>query len=77
MTEKVDIPTHLVEMTEAEHNVYKKLLKALKHAHPEKFEGAYFICGEGGDKDSMLLPERIHICPALGSDIQITYEKKS
>ena len=35
----------------------------------------YFICGEGGEKDSNNLPQQIHICPAYGCDWFQIYEK--
>lgn len=41
----------------------------------DTFGDIYFICGEGGDKDSNNLPERIHICPAYGCDWFQIYER--
>jgi hypothetical protein len=43
----------------------------LKKMFPEG-SGHYFICGESGDKDSLGLPDHILICPAYGSDVQLT-----
>ena len=43
----------------------------------EKLDGVYFICGEGGEKDSMNLPEKILVCPAYGSDGFAVYTKSS
>ena len=45
------------------------------HANPERFQEAYFICGEGGEKDSMKLPTTILICPAIGLDGLAVYTK--
>ena len=36
---------------------------------------AYFVCGEGGDRNENGLPESIFICPALGSDITVKYTR--
>jgi hypothetical protein len=46
----------------------------LKHAMSEK-TGAFFICGEAGEKDSMGLPEKIMICPTYGLDGFASYKK--
>ena len=43
----------------------------------EKLEGVYFICGEGGEKDSMNLPKTILVCPAYGLDGFAIYTKTS
>jgi hypothetical protein len=47
----------------------------LRHLFPDRNEGVYFICGEGGEKDRNGLPKRIHVCPAYGCDFWETYEK--
>lgn len=36
-----------------------------------------FICGHGGEKGSDGLPDRLHVCPALGSDVIATYQRLS
>ena len=41
----------------------------------DKVGNVYFICGEGGEKDKIGLPERIYICPAYGVDWFQIYEK--
>lgn len=46
----------------------------LKHAMSEK-TGVFFICGEGGERDSMGLPEKINVCPAYGLDGMAQYTK--
>lgn len=43
----------------------------IKHSKPE-ISGAYFICGEGGSKDDMGLPESISVCPMYGVDANLT-----
>lgn len=53
----------------------KKLKNILGSLFPE-ISGFYFICGEGGNKDSLGLPEQILICPAHGSDYIALYTKK-
>jgi hypothetical protein len=47
----------------------------LRHLFPDRNEGVYFICGEGGEKDRNGLPQRIYVCPAYGCDFWETYEK--
>ena len=43
-----------------------------------KMEGinAPFICGGSDEVDSLGLPKYITVCPALGSDVTVTYEKR-
>lgn len=54
----------------------RKIKKLIQHTHiAEKFGNQYFICGEGGQKDSNNLPDRIFICPAYGVDWFQVYEK--
>jgi len=56
---------------------YDKLLYIIKHSMPERYEGTFFICGEGGKHDENGLPEQILVCPAYGVDIDLTtvYER--
>ncbi len=54
--------------------IYDRERTRFKHANPE-FTGAYFIAGESGFKDSNMLPDRIHICPAYGCDWTVQYAK--
>lgn len=63
------------EISDNEYEVYQKLLKILVHAKPE-ISGAYFVCGEGGEKDDLGLPETVLICPQHGLNIVAVYEKK-
>jgi hypothetical protein len=65
----------MVEITEQEFKQYELLKKIFVHVQPEKFEGVYFICGEGGEKDPMGLPEFISVCPAHGLDGFAMYKK--
>ena len=53
----------------------KRLKNIIHSLFPEK-SGRYFICGEGGNKDDLGLPERIMICPAYGSDYMTVYTKR-
>ena len=64
----------MVEITEKEYELFQKLKKVWIHSSPEK-SGAYFICGEGGEKDTMGLPEFISVCPAYGLDGFAYYKK--
>lgn len=52
----------------------KKIKNIIRSAFPEK-SGQFFICGEGGNRDEMGLPERIMICPTYGSDNMAVYKK--
>lgn len=64
----------MVEITEKEYELFQKLKKIWIHSSPEK-SGAYFICGEGGEKDDMGLPEFISVCPTYGLDGMAMYKK--
>ena len=55
----------------------EKFTNIFKHSNPEKYEGVYFICGEGGDRDGMGLPEKLFVCPAYGLDGMAIYTKTS
>lgn len=44
-----------------------RLAKIVKHVLADN-TGAYFICGEAGEKDSMGLPAGILVCPSYGLD---------
>lgn len=63
------------EITDEEYELFQKLKKIWVHSVPEK-SGLYFICGEGGDKDAMGLPDKILVCPTYGVNITAVYEKK-
>jgi len=65
----------MIEITEQEHELFQKLKKIWIHSSPEK-SGAYFICGEGGGKDDMGLPDRIFVCPSYGLDGMAMYKKE-
>jgi hypothetical protein len=68
---------HEVESYEGELKALRKSYEILRHIMAEKLEGVYFICGEGGEKDSVGLPEKILVCPAYGSDGFAVYTKTS
>ena len=65
----------MIEITEQEHELFQKLKKIWIHSSPEK-SGAFFICGEGGEKDDMGLPDRIFVCPSYGLDGMAMYKKE-
>lgn len=48
--------------------------KTLWHLLSEK-SGAYFVCGESGEKDTMGLPEKIFVCPSYGVQGMAVYTK--
>jgi hypothetical protein len=52
----------------------KKFETILKHAMAEK-TGAFFICGEAGEKDTSGLPDKVFICPTYGVDGFQVYKK--
>lgn len=58
-----------------EYELFQKLKKIMLHANAHKYEGVYFICGEGGERDEMGLPDYISVCPAYGADGMAMYKK--
>lgn len=64
-----------VDLLERANKLYEKLHNRLMHEHPEK-SGAYFICGEAGEKDDFGVPEKILICPQYGSDGFYVFKKE-
>lgn len=62
------------EITEKEYEMFQTLKKVWVHARVEGIMkgGVYFICDEGGPKDSMGLPEFIFVCPTYGADFRNT-----
>lgn len=62
------------EITDEEYALYKKLLKIWLHSEPSLFH-SFFICGEAGEQDKQGLPEKILICPQMGSDEMVVYTK--
>jgi hypothetical protein len=69
---------HAVEAFEGElrqlRERVEKFEKIFSHATAEK-SGLYFICGEGGEKDYLGLPEMIMVCPQMGADGFAMYTK--
>jgi len=61
-------------ISDEEYELFQKLKTIVLHSEPER-SGVYFICGESGERDSMGLPERISVCPALGLDGMAQYTK--
>ena len=53
-----------------------RLKTILKQMDVERFP-VPFICGQGGEVDSMGLPECLHVCPVYGADVGDTalYER--
>jgi hypothetical protein len=62
-------------LTDKEQALFEKLKKIWIHSSPEK-SGAYFICGEAGEKDGMGLPDGILVCPTYGLDGVAYYKKE-
>lgn len=75
-TEDADCWGHVIRagaLNEAA-DVLEKQKKILTHMFPEK-SGAYFVCGESEDKDTMGLPEKIFVCPSYGLEGMAVYTK--
>jgi hypothetical protein len=49
--------------------------KILFHLLAGRITGAYFVCGESGDKDTMGLPEKVFVCPSYGLEGMAVYTK--
>lgn len=65
-----------IEAYKGELSELRKLKSLIKHnILAGKLGNIYFICGEGGEKDSNNLPKYIHICPAYGVDWFQVYER--
>lgn len=62
-----------LERLQAENDRLKAMIR---HAVADR-TGVYFICGEGGTKDDLGLPEIILVCPAYGADGFAIYKKAS
>jgi len=60
------------QITDKEYKQFEVLKKIFLHSSPDKFEGVYFICGEGGERDELGLPEYITVCPSYGVDARLT-----
>jgi hypothetical protein len=54
--------------------ILRRVAVTMQTQTPEK-TGALFLCGVGGERDDMGLPERIHICPTYGLAGTATYTK--
>jgi hypothetical protein len=71
---------HAVETYEGELKALRdenvRLKTMIRHAIAER-TGVYFICGEGGTRDSNGLPPMIMICPSYGADGFAVYTKTS
>jgi len=61
-------------ITDEEYELFERLKNIWMHSAPKQ-SGKYFICGEGGEKDQVGLPEKILVCPAYGSDGFAVYTK--
>jgi len=66
-----------LETYEGELAQLRRVHKMVRHLSADKLDGVYFICGEGGEKDDMGLPEKIMVCPAYGLDGFAIYSKTS
>jgi hypothetical protein len=65
-----------LEAYEGELKRLRKFYELIDHTIlAERLGDRYFICGEGGDKDTNRLPDTIHVCPAYGCDWFQVYKK--
>ena len=59
----------------SEREQFELLKKMFLHGVPDQTPDTYFICGDGGEKDSDSLPEYIFVCPAYGVGWFMPYKK--
>ena len=64
----------MVEITDKEYELFRKLTKIWFHTQPDK-SGSFFICGEAGNSDEHGLPEFILVCPQMGANITAVYKR--
>jgi hypothetical protein len=65
------------EFIERQHRalqVYERIRNSIKHSNPER-TGAYFVCGGSAVDPDLGVPDRVEICPAMGSDVVYVYER--
>jgi hypothetical protein len=63
-------------ISDQEYKQFQTLKKVYIHSElANKYPDIYFICGEGGEKDEMGLPETILVCPSFGLDGMAMYKK--
>jgi len=78
LCDKETVKGYITEL-EAEVERLKKYEKIVRHQWAERLAerglSVYFICGEGGEKDEMGLPELISVCPSFGLDGFAYYKK--
>jgi hypothetical protein len=70
-----DVVQEYIDQLERKLALLEKTETILRHSSAEKLQGVYFICGEGGEKDDMGLPDFISVCPAYGLDGMAMYKK--
>ena len=63
-------------LDDTERKQFEVLKKIFFHSMPDKSPDTYFISGEAGSKDDNRLPEYVSICPAMGVDFSVMYERK-
>lgn len=63
------------EISDEEFELFQRLKKTWYHSQPEK-TGGFFICGEGGNKDTHGLPDIILVCPHPGINTTAIYRKE-
>ncbi|PHS22228.1 MAG: hypothetical protein COA84_13805 [Robiginitomaculum sp.] len=50
-------------------------LKLMFKGYMSREINTYFVCGEGGERDRLGLPEYLTVCPAFGSDLSFFYKR--
>ena len=65
----------MVEITDKEYALFKKLTKAASHFSPENCPNTYFICGQSTDKNEHGMPDILLVCPAYGLDFEYEYRR--
>ena len=73
---EVHVEEPLMELIQDATDRMELMSKFLRHnLLATKLEGVFFICGEAGERDQNGIPERIHICPAYGSDVSYVFTR--
>lgn len=73
---EVHVEEPLMELIQDATDRMELMSKFLRHnLLATKLEGVFFICGEAGERDQNGIPERIHICPAYGSDVSYVFAR--
>lgn len=65
---------NVIEVQQRALEAYARIRAVIVHSRPE-ITGEYFICGGSEVDEALGVPERVEICPAMGSDVVYVYER--